>query len=491
MNSTSSQLSLQSSSRVSCFLLAFTFALASVFVAGCGGGSGSTLTGNTAVTVLASSTANDQLSQYRLTVQSLTLTSQSGTTVTLLDTPQTAEYIHLNGGVEPLTTVSIPEGVYTAATATVTPGGPTCVGMEANNGGLLTNGAIGFGPTAASGVTVKLPSPITVTGTSMGLELNLQVAETVSSFDCVASQLGSATITPTFNLTALTIATQPTNQSNGKAIGLHGLLAAVETGGSSFSVTGADGPTWQVASSSSTVFQGVTGAAQLAAGMPVDMDVTIQAGGVLLATRVAVYDANPSTLTMENGPLLQIAASQSTLFAHVDDWAGPITYGLSITNPFSFNNAVFQISGQLANVQSLPFTASFNASNMVDGQNVFMTTHATAESRYPIYVPVTTMTLIPQTINGKVISVSTSGNFTVYTVTLAAYDLFPDLAVQPGQTTVVSNPGNVVIYVDGNTQLLSSSSIAVGSVLRFNGLVFNDSGTLRMDCAQVNDGVAE
>jgi hypothetical protein len=120
-----------------------------------------------------------------------------------------------------------------------------------------------------------------------------------------------------------------------------------------------------------------------------------------------------------------------------------------------------------------------------------MTTHATAESRYPIYVPITTMTLIPQTINGKVISVSTSGNFTVYTVTLAAYDLFPDLAVQPGQTTVVSNPGNVVIYVDGNTQLLSSSSIAVGSVLRFNGLVFNDSGTLRMDCAQVNDGVAE
>jgi hypothetical protein len=32
---------------------------------------------------------------------------------------------------------------------------------------------------------------------------------------------------------------------------------------------------------------------------------------------------------------------------------------------------------------------------------------------------------------------------------------------------------------------------AVGDVLRFNGLVFNDNGTLRMDCAQVNDGVPE
>jgi len=29
------------------------------------------------------------------------------------------------------------------------------------------------------------------------------------------------------------------------------------------------------------------------------------------------------------------------------------------------------------------------------------------------------------------------------------------------------------------------------SLLRFNGLVFNDNGTLRMDCAQIDDGVAE
>jgi len=27
--------------------------------------------------------------------------------------------------------------------------------------------------------------------------------------------------------------------------------------------------------------------------------------------------------------------------------------------------------------------------------------------------------------------------------------------------------------------------------LRFNGLIFNDGGTLRMDCGQVNDGARE
>jgi hypothetical protein len=31
----------------------------------------------------------------------------------------------------------------------------------------------------------------------------------------------------------------------------------------------------------------------------------------------------------------------------------------------------------------------------------------------------------------------------------------------------------------------------VGGVLRFNGAVFNDQGTLRMDCLQITDGVAE
>jgi hypothetical protein len=101
------------------------------------------------------------------------------------------------------------------------------------------------------------------------------------------------------------------------------------------------------------------------------------------------------------------------------------------------------------------------------------------------------MTLLPQTINGTVSGVSSSGSFTTYTVTLAPYDLFTFLPVQPGQATVLTNPGTIVVYVDSNTQLLNSDSLAVGSLLRFNGLVFNDNGILRMDCDQINDGVAE
>src|SRR5690348_13026010 len=66
------------------------------------------LKGNTSVSVLLSSTANDQVTTFDLVLQSLTLTSQSGKTVTLVSSQQPSEFIHLNGGIEPLTTVTVP-----------------------------------------------------------------------------------------------------------------------------------------------------------------------------------------------------------------------------------------------------------------------------------------------------------------------------------------------------------------------------------------------
>jgi len=39
--------------------------------------------------------------------------------------------------------------------------------------------------------------------------------------------------------------------------------------------------------------------------------------------------------------------------------------------------------------------------------------------------------------------------------------------------------------------MLNSAPIAAGSVVRFYGLIFNDNGALRMDCAQILDGVSQ
>jgi hypothetical protein len=98
---------------------------------------------------------------------------------------------------------------------------------------------------------------------------------------------------------------------------------------------------------------------------------------------------------------------------------------------------------------------------------------------------------MPQTINGTVFGASSSGAFQVYSVSLASYDLPTILVTQSGQSYTLNNPSTVEVYIDSNTELLNKQPLAVGGLFRFNGLLFNDAGTMRMDCAEVNDGVAE
>jgi hypothetical protein len=119
---------------------------------------------------------------------------------------------------------------------------------------------------------------------------------------------------------------------------------------------------------------------------------------------------------------------------------------------------------------------------MVAGQNVDIAS-ANFSIVGPTYTPANTITLVPQTINATVVGSQQSGSSVDYTVSLAPYDLFPTLAVQQGQTTLLNNPSQIEVYIDNNTQKLNTQT------LRFYGLVFNDNGTLRMDCAQVSDGV--
>jgi hypothetical protein len=159
--------------------------------------------------------------------------------------------------------------------------------------------------------------------------------------------------------------------------------------------------------------------------------------------------------------------------------------------PVEFANSAFDISEQLPNLANLPFEPTFTGTNMVAGQNIEPTFHESSYGNSPTGPSPSTVTLLPQTINGTVSATGSEGGFTTYTVTLAPYDLFPALAVQQGQTTLLTNPNTVVVYADANTQMLNKNPVAVGNVARFYGLVFNDNGTLRMDCAQINDGVAE
>jgi len=443
------------------------------------------------VTVLLASTGNDQVTRFAVEFQTLTLTSQSGKTVTLSSSQQPSEFMHLNGGIEPLTTVNVPQDIYTSGTATL---GAVfvCIAQVPEGGlGIANYSIINQGP------TVNLASPITVTGSSMALLLNMQVSSSAVFPTCwTTPPFEGFSMAPTFDLTPFALSASPTNSGNGKLSGLDAEVASVGMAGSSLTLTIAGGPfgtrALSASSNNQTVFQGISGASALSAGMFLNVDGAIQSDGSLLTTRIAVEDL--SAINEFSGPLMFVDSVDPVLTQYVRTELGPLVtdngqtgYYFDIPD-FDFSNAAFNISGQLTNLQSLPFVPSFTAANMVAGQNVGITS-PTLSLVGGIYTPANTITLVPQTINATVVSSQPAGSFTDYTISLASYDLFPTLAVQQGQTTLLNNPSQVEVYVDSNTQMLNTQALAPGSILLFYGLVFNDNGTLRMDCAQVNDGV--
>jgi hypothetical protein len=473
-------------SHLSLSTILLTCIAAAALTTGCGtsGKPGPTFSGTTNVNVLLSSTANDQLSQFNIGFTSLALTSEAGKTVNLFTTIQNAEFIHLNGGMEPLLTVSVPQGIYTAATAIIGPASFTCVTIDPTQNNLAVS-TFAYTSTPPSQVTVNVPQPMTITGSAMGLSLNMQVLPSATFSNCEGGGAVSYSINPTFNLTPVAFSPEVAEP------GLDGQITAVNSAANSFTLALPDGQSITVNANNSTVYQGINGFSLLSVGTFVDMDAAIQSDGSQLATRIAVEDTNTTNLSVSTGPLLQTSSGQPTLFGLEPQHEGYLTTSgqAAIFMPYSFGNAVFQLSGRFTNLQDLPFPATFHAANMFDGQNIYVTSHATQVQGGPTYVPATTVTMMPQTINGTIVATSTDGSFTTYEVTLAAYDLIPTLAVQPGQTTVLTNPNSVVVYIDSNTLMLNTQPLAAGSAARFSGMLFNDSGTLRMDCGQVNDGV--
>lgn len=473
-----------------CLLVVVIATLVATVACGMGSATPGSVNGNTNVIVVASGTSNDQLSQFVLTIQSLTLTNQFGKTITLINDNQRVEFTHLNGSFEPLITATIPQGIYTAASATVGNANFTCLTLTPT-GGLATN-TYAYGYTPNSNVKVTLPSPLNVTGARMALSLDLQVSASASYSSCYTNGgIPTYSITPTFNLSAVTF------PQNGSTLNAVGEVTAINSSNNGFSLVLPEGagqttnvPKTVQINSGSAVFQGISGVSGLSVGNFVELDGLIQSDGSVAATRIAVNDL--SAVNAFTGPVAQIAASTPRVAAFGRLQQGVLAPGpngtyIGGTPSFDTTSPVFQVSGAMTNLQSLPFAPSFSASNMVPGQNVSIS--FTQAQSGPGNV--NTITLVPQTINGTVLGSSTSGNFKVYSVSVAPYDLFPALAVQPGQTTLLTNPSQIEVYADGNTQMRSTQALAPGNTARFYGLVFNDNGTLRMDCARVNAGVPE
>jgi len=444
----------------------------------------------TKVTLVLSGDANDQLTTFSAGLQGITLTNSGGKSVTLLSQSVGTEFVHLNGLVEPVITGTVPQDTYTAATVSVGDAGFTCETL--NSGGGVQDGTFVDNYVPVSSVSVSLPEPLVVTGDTLGLTLRMLVQKSASLSGCAAG--ATYAITPTFNLTSFDIAAAPAGSASTTVSSLEGEVTAVD--GTSGSVVlqrpaydgGTASTSLTVSVDGGTALQGIEGFAALAVGMFVNVDGAIQVDGSVHATRVTVAD--PTAVDVRSGPILSVFTGAPPVV-----WIKPIQGqgkdSLATTEPYDFSATSFAISGALSNVRQLPFAASFNAANMVPGQNVYLSSPAFVTCcGQPYFAPATTITLMPQTIDGTIFGISTSGGFTVYSVELTSNDLFVSLEYQAGQAALLTQSNQVQVYVDGSTRMQNSEPPVVGGTLRFYGLVFNDHGVLRMDCAQINDGIA-
>ncbi len=477
-------------------LLAFSLALSTVLVIGCGG-PGSQMSGppppvgNTQVVLLLTSTANDQLVSFSANIQSIALVNQTGTSITVFSNTVSSgpfgEWMHLNGVSDPLPAVSVPQGTYTSAVVTVDGCSFTNMSFVANEFVTATF-AQGLCAEGTGMTTVNLPNPIAITGSATALSLNLQISQSYT-LDATANPV-TYTIDPVFTLTPVPLTAVPTNETNGKVTVIDAQISSVGADGKTLTVQMADGPALTVIANASTEFQGISGFSALTSNLLFSFDGGIQSDGSLLATRIEVDD--PTAVAGVVGPFtLPVVGPGVFSIQNIED------NGCTFINPpfcasaFHQNNAIFNVSGELTNLASLPFPMSFSAANFLQGQNLLVTSSGIPDQQS--LEDATTITLLPQTLNGTVTAVTNESGFAVYTVTLAPYDLIPVLQnfTDNSPPPHLLNPSTLVVYADMSTQFLNSGTVAPGSLIRFRGVIFDDNGTARMDATTIYDGVPE
>lgn len=478
-------------------LIAGTVAITALTV-GCGTGAGgappSPTKGSSIVNLYVTSVSNNQYAFFKIALEGLSLTTSSGKSVNLITKTLAPDFIPVNGAYEPVAITTVPQGTYTGARITL--GGATvgCVAIDPSSGAVVT-GDNADQQVPPSDVSVTLPEPIAISGSSMALSLKLVVSKSVTLSGC--SENSTHSITPEFTLGVPKNVNFASTSGLASQTGILGRVTSINASSGMCKIEAANvgnGIGWTVMTRSSTAFEGVSGLPALTPDMPVYVNLITEPDGSLVATRLQVLDTNTRGLSILSGPILQSAQvySQSGSKNAVDYLLevaarGPLAGN---ANYFNFTQAKYETAGQFTNLENLPFVATFNDTTMVPGQRIVLTSHAsTVVGSFP-YTSASTVTLLPQTIDGTVTGISSDNGFKTYTVTLPSYDPFPLMPTAKGVSDQIADPNTVVVYADSNTLTDTSNSLSIGGVYRFHGLVFDNQGTLRMDSDWIRDGVA-
>jgi len=348
--------------------------------------------------------ANDQFIHFNMTIAQISLTNKAGETTTIFSTPTDVDFIPSNGDAAPFATVSVPQDVYTSAAVTVVLPRFSYVYMDSQGAITKSTDAYGNGY-ALSPPVVTLTSPIVMSGSTLGLTLNLQASQSGAIIG-FPNQTGYS-ITPTFTLTSFAIPAEATTPQEGKCIGIAGQVTAIDSGDYSMTVTLAGHPlttgqSLTVTFSSATVFQGIGSASSLSVGTPVNMDIALQPDASYAATRIEVQDA--AATNVASGQLEQVDPSLNYILSLATEQQGDLlsTKPVGMGYPYVYGSSTkFETSARFPNLNTLPFTASFSSSPLAAGQMVSTGSQSISYAGGSDTLP-TSLTLVPQTIDGAV-----------------------------------------------------------------------------------------
>lgn len=415
-------------------------------LAGCGNGrpTGSRLVGGaeTDMQVNVSDAPSDQLLSFQLTINSIVLTSSTGTTAGVLPAAATVEVTHLQATAQPVSQVAVAPGTYTGATVSFSNVTATYVNLS----GLIA--------TASFSGTFSVPvafSPSLVVGTNpVALNLDFNLAQSTIS-------LGSGSFTPT--ITASSGNVPAAGQQEEGTGGVHDLTGVITSLGSgSFVMMASQVATpLTVAVDNTSQFVGVTGISGLAVGNIVEVDAAFQNNNTFIASKVEAEvgiqrEAEGIVVSRTSG---SGSTPNSFTIAVQNSDAGSPAPGTLLTVQADATTTYILPTDE-ASLSGLLFTPAFSSfANLVVGERVEVRTSSNFSAI------VTDVKLNLQTVDGT--PNSQTGN--QYTLTLPADSAFFLLT---GATTID-------FIVQPTTELKGVSTIVLGTPLQVRGLLLFDS----------------
>ena len=427
-------------------LFSIVFALA-LTVAGCGGGGNNQvqLTG-TSTTVQFGDATNDQVAKFELTVTSITLTGASGTanTANLLAHPVEFEFSHAAGSLEPVSLAKVPAGTYSAAS--ITWSNPEIVALNAGVPTKLT--------VSPSSGTANVNQSVTISNTASFLNLDLDLASSLTINGT------SATLNPTFNMTAASVAANQGGEDDGdgEEDDVHGSVTAINA--PKFTIQTTAGASIDFTTDANTRFKdGLTQLSDLKVNDVVEVDAQTQSDGTKLATKVELEggegqgeEAEGLIQSLDN-PLTTI-----TIVHQVDSTstAAPTTVQISVNA-----QTVYSVRAD-----KLSVTGTFDATHIGKGQRVEGDADGQASP-----VVARRVKLREQALIGTVSNVAGS----TFTLTPSATSAF---AQQAGAVTVA-----VTVANNANLKVTPADS----STVRVRGLVFFDGTNYTMTATRVDN----